>query len=270
LALGTALLATLLLAVLAVAVQPFGAPAVTRAANVPDAAEAGGEQCYAWEIFNATGADADELSIRLTGVQNVTSVYTGDANPFGEPRAGSGYDAGSNSFLLDFGVNAVTVAAGEVVKAGMCTPDTVQAAQIQWLAGTTPLGASSNLPALTWNWPSAGTLQVQLTNTTGVSVTVLGLRLLSPEEQLGIDDLDAAVAANQDPAGAELEEPTLLAPGAVFTLDLPLAAEGPGRGEPVLLAVEWAEGEDLSATTSAYIATTVRTPEQLFLPAVRR
>jgi hypothetical protein len=46
----------------------------------------------------------------------------------------------------------------------------------------------------------------------------------------------------------------LLAPNAVLTLRLPLAAEGPAPRAPIAFAVEWAEGDDLAATGTAYIA----------------
>ena len=86
------------------------------------------EHCYAWDVFNGTGLDADGLSVRLTGVQSVSTVYTGDANPLGEPRPVSGFDAPTGSYLLDLGDNAVTVAPGDSTRVGLCSPNAVSGA----------------------------------------------------------------------------------------------------------------------------------------------
>jgi hypothetical protein len=255
---------------LGVTVYPFGAPPITSAATGQIVAAAPMEQCYAWDVFNGTGLDADGLNVRLTGVQSVTSVYTGDANPLGAPRSGSGYDVASGSYLLDLGANAVTIAAGESVRVGLCSLNVVTSARMQWLSGAGALGAAVQLPTVTWHWLSLGELQVQVQNKAAMAVTLLDLRLLSPETQPAVDDLESAGAANLDTAGAALEEPALLAPNEVLTLRLPLAAEGPAPGAPIALAIEWAEGEDLATTATAYITADVPDAIRTFLPAISR
>jgi hypothetical protein len=264
------LLVTALSIVLGVTVYPFGAPPITSAATRLIAAAAPVEQCYAWDVFNGTGLDADGLNVRLTGVQSIASIYAGDANPLGAPRPGGRYDVASGSYLLDLGTNAVTIAAGESVRVGLCSPNVLASARMQWLSGAGALGTVMNLPIVTWRWLSLDVLQVQVQNTAATPMTLLDLRLLSPETHPAVDDLESAGAANLDTAGAGLEEPALLAPNAVLTLRLPLAAEGPAPRAPIAFAVEWAEGDDLAATDTAYIVAGVPDAIRTFLPAISR
>lgn len=293
LALAAALLATVLAAVLGVALHPFGAQPVTRtvagsatgaagsASKAPAAAPAAApgaaleaqagtplEHCYAWDVFNGTGLDADGLTVRLTGVQSVSTVYTGDANPLGEPRPVSGYDAPTGSYLLDLGANAVTVAPGDSTRVGLCSPNTVTAATMQWLSGADPLGAALNPPAVTWQWISLGEVEVEVHNTAAAPVTLLDLRLLSPETQPAADDLEGTEVDNLNTGGAALEDPVLLDANAVLNMRLPLAAGGPAPGDPVALAVEWADGDDLAASSTAYVAGGVPDAIRTYLPAI--
>ena len=226
------------------------------------------EHCYAWDVFNGTGLDADGLSVRLTGVQSVSTVYTGDANPLGEPRPVSGYDAPTGSYLLDLGANAVTVAAGDATRVGLCSPNTVTAATMQWLSGEDPLGDALNPPAVTWKWISLSEVEVDVRNTAAAPVTLLDLRLLSPETQPAADDLEGSEVDNLNTGGAALEDPVLLDANAVFTMRLPLAADGPAPGDPVALSVEWAEGDDLAASSTAYVAAGVPDAIRTYLPAI--
>ena len=138
------------------------------------------EHCYAWDVFNDTGLDADGLSVRLTGVQSVSTVYTGDANPLGEPRPVSGYDAPTGSYLLDLGANAVTVMAGDSTRVGLCSPNTVTATTMQWLSGEDPLGDPLDPPSVTWQWISLSEVAVAVHNTAAAPLTLIDLRLLSP------------------------------------------------------------------------------------------
>lgn len=230
-------------------------------------AAAGTQQCYAWDVFNATGADADGLRVRLTGVQSVATVYAGDANPLGGPRAGSGYDAASDSYVLEFGQNAATVAAGETVKVGVCTPDVAAGAGMQWLAGAAALGDAVSPPAVAWQRSGPEGADVQVKNTGGVPITVVGVRLLATDDAPALDDLDEAAAGNLAAGGDGLETPAMLGPSAAITLPLAL---GSASSEPVVVAVEWADGDDLAATSTAYLAAEVTAGSQLFLPAISR
>ena len=280
LALAAALVATVLGVALGIALHPFGAHAVTSpdtgAAGQADAtgavsgalADTAVEHCYAWDVFNGTGLDADGLSVRLTGVQSVSTVYTGDANPLGEPRPVSGYDAPNGSYLLDLGANAVTVAAGDSTRVGLCSPDSVTAATMQWLSGADPLGDVLNPPAVTWHWISLSEVEVSVRNTAAAPVTLLDLRLLSPETQPVADDLEGTEVDNLNTGGAALEGPVLLDANAVFTMRLPLAADGPAPGDPVALSLEWAEGDDLAASSTAYVAAGVPDAIRLYLPVL--
>jgi len=265
-ALAAALLATGLGLALGVALQLPATPAITAAA--PGAATAGAEQCYVWVVFNATGVDADGLRVRLAGVQTVTSVYSGDANPLGSARPGGGYDASSASYMFDLGQNAVTVAAGESVQVGVCTPDRVASAHMQWLAGASAVGDEMHPLGVTWDWLGSSGIQVRLKNSAATSVTVFGLRLLAPGIEFTLDEVEESVVSNLG-AAAELEEPMLLGPGGEFSQTLALVAEGPGRNEPVVLAVEWVAEDDLATSAAAYIATRVAA-DRVYLPFVLR
>lgn len=269
LALAAALLATVLAVAFGIAMHPFGAHATTGAAAGGAAdADTPVEHCYAWDVFNGTGLDADGLTVRLTGVQSVSTVYTGDANPLGEPRPVSGYDAPTGSYLLDLGANAVTVAAGDATRVGLCSPNTVTAATMQWLSGEDPLGDALNPPAVTWRWISLSEVEVDVRNTAAAPLTLLDLRLLSPETQPAADDLEGSEVDNQNTGGAALEDPVFLDANAVFTMRLPLAADGPAPGDPVALSVEWAEGDDLAASATAYVTAGVPDAIRTYLPAI--
>ncbi len=298
LALAAALLATVLAIVFGIAFgiakHPFGAHAVTGAAaggatsSVADpvggpadhalsalpanasaaAADTPVEHCYAWDVFNDTGLDADGLSVRLTGAQRVSPAYTGDANPLGEPRPVSGYDAPTGSYLLDLGANAVTVMAGDSTRVGLCSPNTVTAATMQWLSGEDPLGDPLDPPSVTWQWISLSEVAVAVHNTAAAPLTLLDLRLLSPETQPAAADLEGTEVDNLNTGGAALEDPVLLDANAVFTMRLPLAADGPAPGDPVALSVEWAVGDDLAATSIAYVAAGVPDAIRTYLPAI--
>ncbi|MFN8469829.1 MAG: hypothetical protein U0X20_30005 [Caldilineaceae bacterium] len=290
LALAAMLLATVLAAAFGIALHPFGAQPVTNvaasAANGSAAGSAGHvsaappaaavaaltgttvEHCYAWDVFNGTGLDADGLSVRLTGVQSVSSVYTGDANPLGEPRPVSGFDAPTGSYLLDLGDNAVTVAPGDATRVGLCSPNAVTGATMQWLSGANPLGDPLDPPAVTWRWISLTEVEVSVHNTSATPVTLLDLRLLSPETQPAADDLEGTEVDNLNTGGAALEDPVLLDTNAVVTMRLPLAADGPAPGDPVALAVEWADGDDLAASSTAYVAAGVPDAIRTYLPAI--
>ena len=226
------------------------------------------EHCYAWDVFNGTGFDADGLSVRLTGVQSVSTVYTGDANPLGEPRPVSGSDTSTGSYLLDLGANAVTVAPGDSTRVGLCTPNTVTAATMQWLSGANPVGDALDPPAVTWRWISLGEVEVDVRNTAAAPLTLLDLRLLSPETQPAADDLEGTEVDNLNTGGAAFDEPVLLDANAVLTMRLPLAADGPAPGDPVAFAVEWADGDDLAASSTAYMAAGVPDAIRTYLPAI--
>ena len=257
LAMATALLAAVLAVALGIAMHPFGAHAVTGAAAGDTTGSAAGsadqalavlpaavaaaaadtpvEHCYAWDVFNGTGLDADGLTVRLTGVQSVSTVYTGDANPLGEPRPVSGYDAPTGSYLLDLGTNSVTVMAGDSTRVGLCSPNTVTAATMQWLSGADPLGDPLDPPSVTWQWISLSEVAVAVRNTAAAPVTLLDLRLLSPETQPAVDNLEGTEVDNLNTGGAALEDPVLLDANATVTVRLPLAADGPAPGDPVAL-----------------------------------
>ena len=201
-------------------------------------------------------------------MQSVSTVYTGDANPLGEPRPISGYDAPTGSYLLELGANALTVTPGDSTRVGLCSPNTVTAATMQWLSGVDPLGSPLYPPIVTWQWISLGEVEVAVHNTAAAPVTLLGLRLLSPETQPAADDLEGTEVDNLNTGGAALEDPVLLGANAVLTVRLPLAAAGPAPGDPVALAVEWAEGDDLAASSTAYVAAGVPDAIRTYLPAI--
>jgi len=231
---------------------------------------AGSEQCYTWEAVNGTDQDADGLHIELTGVQTVTQLYTGDANPFGEAGAASGYDPGNNRYTVVLGGNGVVVASGEAVRIGVCTPQVVSATRFAWEAGTTVLAPDATAPALAWGWPAGDTLDLQFSNTTGVTITLFALQLLDPGTALDLDSLDGAIAAQIPSAGEGITETLELAPGSVVSSTFTFAVDPEVTDVAILFAAQWAEGEDLAVTSALYAQTTAPALPHVYLPAVNR
>lgn len=261
------LLAGLLLAGLAVqnAAQPTRDSRSELAIANPDS-----EQCYAWDAFNATGLDANGLRVILTSVQTVTQVYTGAANPLGDASAASGYDAGNNRYNLIFGNPAVVIAAGESVHIGLCTPQVVSTVRFHWLAGQSTLSPAVTAPSLTWTWPSYDTGVVQLVNTADQSIAFLAMQMLVPESALDVDSLDASVVANIPSAGADLVDPLILVPAGVVSSTFALAVDLTAASRPVLFVAEWAEGDDLNASSTLYVQTSAPPLPHLYLPEVTK
>ena len=202
-------------------------------------------------------------------MQSVSTVYTGDANPLGEPRPISGYDAPTGSYLLDLGDNAVTVAPGDSTRVGLCSPNAVTGATMQWLSGEGPLGDALNPPAVTWRWLSLSEVEVDVRNTAAAPLTLLDLRLLSPETQPAADDLEGSEVDNLNTGGAALEDPVLLDANAVVTVRLPLAADGPTpRVTPWHWPSNGPSGDDLAASSTAYVAAGVPDAIRTYLPAI--
>ncbi len=169
---------------------------------------------------------------------------------------------------LDLGANAVTVAPGDSTRVGLCSPNVVTGAHMQWLSGAGFLGDPLYPPAVTWQWLSLSEIEVEVHNTAAAPLTLLDLRLLSPETQPAADELEGTEVDNLNTGGAALEEPVLLDANAVLTVRLPLAADGPTPGDPVALALEWAEGDDLAASSTAYVTAGVPDAIRTYLPAI--
>jgi hypothetical protein len=263
--LALAVAATLLVTGLGVALNRPISPSALAGAST-GASTSDPPQCYAWDVANNTGFDADGLSAQFDGVIAVTEVYTGAANPLGEPRAASGYDAVNDRYTLLLGANAATIGAGDSVRAGFCTPTPVTLANLTWLSGTVALLPNTVPPVLAWHWLSAGLLEAEVHNTTGVAATVLSLEVLAPAAPVTLDDLDPAVVASFNLAAAGLDEPVALGPTAVLPRTLTLT--GLNAGDPIVLVMQWSTDEDLANINTAYVATSV--PGRLYLPNVRR
>lgn len=269
--LGPPLLAVLLAGLVLSAVAAVSAvPPVTGSRIELAMATPSSEQCYAWEATNGTGQSADGLRVELTGVQTTTQLYTGAGNPFGEAGTGTGYDAGNDRYVLVLGTNAAEVGSSESIRVGACTPQVVSAVHFQWLTGGSVLSPTASAPSLAWTWPAPDALEVQVSNTTGVTITLLTLQVLTPESAIDIDNLNAEVAAHIQFADAELAEPMQLAPSAVLSSTFAFPADVTATERPALFAVQWVEGDDLAAVNTFVAQTSAPELPHIYLPAVNR
>jgi hypothetical protein len=199
--------------------------------------------CYSWDFTNNTGQDVNDLHIRLTGIQTVTNVYMGPENPFGAPDASSGYDAGTNTYTLNFG-NAI-VPDGETAQVGLCTSQPVLAldeggpAPFTWTVDGVSQAAQPLFTGLAWHWLNRNHLQVQLTNNPQVSMTLMSLNLLDAGDKLGLDDLNDPVVSGLPMVSEFAPDPVPLDPGATSSFDvffeLPVVTGNPQASTAALL-----------------------------------
>jgi hypothetical protein len=205
--------------------------------------------CYSWDFLNNTGADADQLIIRLDRVRQVTTLYEGVDNPFGNPLPSSGYDSATDSYALAFGgglaLDSLPVRLGACLDRGMLRLSANAGAAFQWGAGGQPVEPDPLFLGLTWNRPAAGGVSAELSNDSGIPLVILSLSLVRLDAPLALEDLTADTLALQ-PALAELDEPQLLAPGESTQFALPQAAWDPAWSHGAVgLRVEFAAEDDL-------------------------
>lgn len=233
------------------------------------------ESCYTWSLYNYTEGDANGLQLYVTGIATVTQVYLGGGNPFGAP-ATSSYDSAQDRLTLSFGgTDDTIVGPADPVQMGLCAQEAVQAVQFYWMTGQVPIVPPLMVPGLAWNWPATGTLQVTLTNNTGISATLLSFDVLAPEETLGVDDLEPAVVEYLPLASDFVAEAFDLVPGAVVSYTTAFAAtdEPVTPGKPYVIQVELGGAEDPSVVFYLFVQVEAPTPSaqnQLFLPLVNK
>lgn len=264
-----------LLAVLGVVSWP--APVVTAqaTADAVDAAATPTESCYSWDLFNYTFGDANGLRLYVTGIETYTHVYLGSGNPFGAPASAS-YDSGQDTLTLNFGgTDDTLIPPAFAVQMGLCAQKAVRTVQFYWLTGQTPIVPPLVAPGLAWSWPATETLQLTLTNSTGISATLLSLDVLAPEQPLDVDDLEPAVVEYLPLASEFVAEAFELAPGAVvsYTTSFAGAGEPVTPGKPYVIQVELGGVEDPSVVFNMFAQIEAPTPgagNQLFLPQLSK
>ncbi|MGE5603361.1 MAG: hypothetical protein ACM30E_09935 [Nitrososphaerales archaeon] len=232
-----------------------------------------GSFCYSWDFLNNTTQDADDLHISLRGVRQVSDVYLGADNPFGEPAPTSGYDAPSDTYRLDFaGGPALDATAAHI---GICTDRPVL--RLSGPGATPPFYFTSAAAALepaplflgvTWRL-SQGQLHVDIHNDQQVPLLLWSLNLFQAEQPLAIDDLNADTFTIL-PQVAELAPDVItLQPGTTQTFDVPAdALSGIAAGQGLLLAAEFSTEDDPGNLGHLYAQ--LIAPQNTYLPVIFR
>jgi hypothetical protein len=247
--------------------------------------------CYNWDFLNNTGQDANDLHIRLNGIQSISNVYTGVLNPFGAPDASSGYDAGAGVYKLNFSNG--TVLNGDMAHIGLCTnqpvlmlPQGPGVPPFTWTLNGQTLSPDPLFAGLAWNWISRTHLRVQLSSDRHVSMTLMALNLLDAGNALELDDLNGNVVGQLQLVSNLAPDPVPLAPGtsSFFDVFLVLSHAGPSQhvaGVPmdsaallepnhpyVLEAV--LEAEDDSGNTIHLYSQALSPLQAVYLPIARK
>ena len=244
------------------------APGIVTQSSV-SAAAAETEYCYTWSLSNQTGQDVNGLEVKAGGIETVLRVYEGAGNPFGPPASTS---SASNILTLKFGgTDATVIPPAEPVQMGLCAPTAVSGVQFTWLQGSTTVQPALVAPGLAWTWPNTGTLQLQLTNSTGISATLLALDVLAPESTLGVDEMEPVTAASLPLAARLNEDPLDMLPNAVltFTTAFEGAVEPVAPGNPYLIQVQLASIEDPSVTVDLFVQLVAPAAPRIFLPLIQ-
>jgi hypothetical protein len=253
------LLLTVLLLARTLALQGAGAAQAAQSAQP--------ESCYAWSFINQTGQDADGLEVALSGIPTVTRVYTGTANPFGPP---AGVGAAGGVVTLSFGGSAAfLVGPADPVQVGACAPGALQSATFTWRNGGADVPPPLVAPGLAWSWPASDTLDLQVTNGSAVSLTLVALDVLDPGAGLTVDDLDAALASALPLVAQAITEPVDLLPGADLgvAVSLDAGADPPALGKRYLVHGQWAGVDDPNAAFDFFALVEEAAPRVL-LPQV--
>ncbi len=216
--------------------------------------------CYNWDFLNNTAQDADDLHIRLKGIQHVSRVYTGPLNPFGAPDASSGYDPATDSYALNFS-NGV-VPNGYPVHIGVCTDRPAlrlyslqEGPEIAWTAGGRKLQPAPLSVDLAWQWVSQTHLRVHLYNRQDVPLLLFGLNLLDAEAPLELDDLNADGVAALPMVADLAPEVQRLPPKADSFFDVFFDAQAvsfPAPDHPLVLEANLAAEDDSGNTLHLY------------------
>jgi hypothetical protein len=227
-----------------------------------------GHYCYAWDIANNTGQDAGGLRIRLKGVQSISEVYTGTANPFGAPHPTSGYDGAADMYTLVFSDGVAFDS--DVVHIGVCAGQPIlQLADppATWTANDQALQPVPLFAGLSAGWQGSAHLQLHLFNSQATTVTVMELYVLDAAPSLALDDLDADTAGTMATAAIPVTEPQTLPPGADSFFDV--IFDPPAFQHTYLVQVMLAAEDDPGHTFQLFSPVT-SPPATVFLPIAIR
>jgi hypothetical protein len=230
--------------------------------------------CYAWDLTNNTGQDASGLSIRLKGIQSISQVYTGTANPFGSPDPTSGYDPGTDVYTLVFSQGVAFDS--DMVHIGLCADQPIlQLAQqpapppIQWLSGGQGLQPAPLFAGAGWSWQNNSHAQLQLFNNQAVTMTLMELNVLDADTSLSLDDLNADVAGTLPMVSLLAQDPQSLPPGATSFFDV--FFDAPRFDHPYVLQAVLAAEDDPGNVYSLFSqATSPPAAALVYLPLVMR
>ena len=180
--------------------------------------------CYTWGFLNNTDQDANDLHLRMTGVVNLTSVYTGTMNPFGLPDS-SGYDPITQTYHLDF--SNATAGTGEQVMLGFCSSASEVHLDVPrdtppfyWSLDGQALQPAPLFVGVKWNWQDASHVQITLENSNGITLTLMSLNLLEPGVALPLEDLSDEIAAMLPMTSELAPDVQVLAPGGSLVFDV--------------------------------------------------
>jgi hypothetical protein len=231
----TALIASLLMALIvgaiAAARAPTPSPSTIRAphvANKPAALGDASETCFTWDFLNNTGQDVNDLHIRLKGIPAIDAVYTGTLNPFGEADGTSGYDAGNDTYNLNFSNS--TAYGSDKVQLGVCSDRSglrlgTPAPAFFWtLTGTQQL-PDPLFAGMILNWTDHTHAQLDLYNEQSLTLTLMSLTVLDADQPLPLDDLTDDIATLLPLANDLLPDPIAMGPlsNQAFNVEVPVA-----------------------------------------------
>ena len=241
--------------------------------------------CYNWDFLNNTGAEATGLVVRLQGVKAVAEVYTGSANPFGAPDAGSGYDGGTGVYTLSFSGGPAN--AGDTVHIGFCADvpllrasDNPSLPPFFWKSGTDRIEPAPIFVGVRWTWAGPTSVQIDLFNDGPADLTIMSVNLYDPDQSLALEDLVPGVVDGLSLIDELITEPELLPAGSLAASGRALVAVGSagiaspsaipvfGGNHPLVLEVVAAAADDPGNVAHIYVQ--ALTPTQVYLPIILR
>jgi hypothetical protein len=185
----------------------------------PAAIVASGRYCYNWDFFNRTQQDANDLHFRIRGVSQVDVWYTGSANGFGQPDASSGYDAATDSYVVNFS-NGI-VPQGDKLHVGLCTNHpALEVYDANWTVDGAPVGPAPMYADLRFTSVSRTQVRIELTNPQSFSVTLVAFNVLDPIDGLLLDDLNGETAGQLSLVGEGVVTPEVLPPNGSRSFDV--------------------------------------------------
>lgn len=190
--------------------------------------------CANFDFLNNTGLDVNGLHVRLNGVKNIGSTYTGPDNPFGLPDASSGYITATNIYQLNF--IGGTVFASDLVHIGLCTDAPVLLLDQQtglpnfyWTQDGSQVLPNPLFTGLQWDWLTPSNLRIHIVNGQPITFTLNTLTLLDAGVPLALDDLNDAGVGGLPAVQDWLATPQILAPLSDSFFDITFSTNRPSR-----------------------------------------